>query len=800
MSQVPLYRRKAFLALFLAGTLTKGASSGTPPTDNTPLQDSISPGPASVGVSVSPTSISFGQQLITVATAGNVVKLNNASSQTLHVSSVTVSGDYLIVKNLCGSTLAVNASCSVSVAFRPMGLGTRTGTLSFTDSDASSPQTVALTGKGVTTGLTSLVVTPPNTSIATGTSQSFTATGTRITGATLNLTSVVTWSSSSPQIASINGAGLASGLVPGSTSIAAQLGTFSNSTSLTVTSAALVSLAVSPQSPSVAAGLQRQFAATVTYTDGGKKDVTTQATWRSSNTGIATINASGLATGAGQGSTTITALFNGITGSAKLTVTAPAITSISVSPINSSVRLGTPQQFTAAGTYTDGSKKDVSAQAAWASSNISVATISISGLATALAVGNSTISATFGGFSASTLWTITSPIQHVILIIKENHSFDSYFGTFPGANGATSGRTSNGQVVPLTHALDQPLENCGHTWVSTHTAVDGGKMDWFDRICPNLQAYVQYLQSDIPNYWTYANTYGLADNFFSSLEGPSFPNHIYFVASQSANIVDNPNGTITGTDFCDSGTNVFVNAYDPTTRKTYRTSPCIDVQTMADLLDKAGVSWAYYADVVDKSTQIWNPFAAISHIRFGSDYQNVRSYTQFAADAAAGNLPQVVWLNSRANVSEHPASSVTAGENWTVTQVNAVMSNPALWASTVIFVTWDDFGGFYDHVPPPGIDAFGLGPRVPTLCIGPYCRNAIIHTQLEFTSFNRCIENLFNLSALTARDTAARDVCADMMDYTQSPLPALHLPTRAIPPGTRPMMELDGRPLEPSDP
>lgn len=385
--------------------------------------------------------------------------------------------------------------------------------------------------------------------------------------------------------------------------------------------------------------------------------------------------------------------------------------------------------------------------------------------------------------------------QRIIIIIKENHTFDSYFGTFPGANGATSGLTSSGQLIKLAPALDPPLENCNHSNPAAVVAIDGGKMDRFDKICPNLQSYIQYHRLDIPNYWTYAKDYALADNFFSGIEGPSFPNHLYFIGSQSANIVDQPAGIITGTGYCDSGTAVHVRALDPVTRKGYSTSPCVDFTTMGDLLDAAGVSWAYYASTTSKAEQIWNPYAAVNHIRFGADYANVKPYQEFAADAAAGTLPQVVWLNTTATLSEHPAASVAEGENWSVEQINAVMSNAALWSNSVIFVTWDDFGGFYDHVPPPNLDAYGLGPRVPLLCIGPYCKRGIAHTQLEFASFNKCIENMYNLPALTTRDAAANDICQVMEDFSQPPLPPIQLSPRTITKKTV-LKELDGRPLD----
>lgn len=397
-----------------------------------------------------------------------------------------------------------------------------------------------------------------------------------------------------------------------------------------------------------------------------------------------------------------------------------------------------------------------------------------------------------------------SPIQHVIFIVQENHSFCNYFGTFPGEN-CTQGQISTGAWVPLTHAPDQPF-NCGHTWSALHTAMHNGKMDRFDKICPTydgppLQAYVQYYQSDIPNYWSYAQTYGLADRFFSSLAGPSFPNHLWIVAGQSGNIIDVPNGPVGATGFCDPATTATARALNTATNTKYYTSPCIEVTTIADLLDAKGVSWAYYADTSKKAinTLILNPFNAIRHIRNSADYQNVKPYTQFVTDAAAGTLPQVVWLTGTFKNTEHPNASVTAGMNWVTSQVNAVMSSP-LWSSSVIFLTWDDDGGFYDSVPPPTLDPFGLGPRVPFLCIGPYCKPGYLsHAQMEFSSVNKCIENLFGLPSLSPRDVTVVDACTEMMDYSIIPHAPQLLGAKPMPAAPRLPINIDGANLPEDD-
>jgi hypothetical protein len=266
--------------------------------------------------------------------------------------------------------------------------------------------------------LTSISVTPVNPSIALGLQQQFTATGTYTDGSTQNLTASASWSSSSG-VAKIS-AGLATGASQGPTTIAATLGTVQGSTTLTITAPALTSISVTPSNPSIAVGLQQQFTATGTYTDGSTQNLTATASW-SSSTGVAKISA-GLATSVSQGSTTIAATLGTVQGSTTLTVTAPALTSISVTPSNPSIALGLQQQFTATGTYTDGSTQNVTGTVSWSSSATGMATINAAGLALSVAPGGSTIQATSGSVQASTLLTVTAPVLVSIAVTPANPS------------------------------------------------------------------------------------------------------------------------------------------------------------------------------------------------------------------------------------------------------------------------------------------------------------------------------------------------------------------------------------------
>ncbi len=371
-------------------------------------------------------------------------------------------------------------------------------------------------------------------------------------------------------------------------------------------------------------------------------------------------------------------------------------------------------------------------------------------------------------------------IQHIVFIVKENRSFDQYFGTFPGADGVTTGKTSTGKTIPLGQTPDRLSHDLGHEWADAHIAVNGGQMNGFDKVAmgSDLLGYTQMRQSDIPNYFAYAHQFVLGDHMFSSVEGPSFPNHLFTVASQSGGVIGNPTGSkvIWG---CDADPGTVVSVMD-TAGKVTQQFPCFDFETIADSLQAAAIPWRYYAPTFGQNGYARSVLDAINHIRNGALWaRNVVADSQFAIDAQNGNLPAVSWVVT-GHDSEHPPDSTCVGENWTVQQINAVMQGPD-WNTTAIFVTWDDFGGFYDHVPPPGLDQFGLGPRVPLLMISPYAKRGFVsHSQYEFSSFLAFVEKRFHLKALTSRDAAANDM-TDGFDFNQTPQAALPLNQRTCP-------------------
>jgi phospholipase C len=385
------------------------------------------------------------------------------------------------------------------------------------------------------------------------------------------------------------------------------------------------------------------------------------------------------------------------------------------------------------------------------------------------------------------------PIKHIVFFVKENRTFDNYFGTYPGANGATTASLPSGQVVALQHEKDQ-VPDIDHSSQGAFSAFDNGKMDSFNLLhstgAPHpTGAYennslTQFQQSDIPNYWLYAQNYVLGDAMFSSLMGPSLPNHLYTIAAQSGGVINNPVtdkniGTVGKSSVgwgCDVA-NQQVEVKNPDGSIQLKEA-CFDFTTLADELDAKGVSWRYYAPPSGQPGYIWSVFNAINHIRNGPDWKYVVPTPQFMTDAASGNLPTVSWIVTPANVSEHAPASVCVGENWTVQMLNSLMQGPD-WSSTAVFLTWDDFGGFYDHVAPQQVDGYGLGFRVPLLVISPYARTGYIdHTQYEYSSMLRFAEDTLGLATLTGRDKAANDMMG-AFDFTEQPRQPLILQQRS---------------------
>ncbi|MBV8283615.1 MAG: hypothetical protein JO175_03140 [Candidatus Eremiobacteraeota bacterium] len=417
--------------------------------------------------------------------------------------------------------------------------------------------------------------------------------------------------------------------------------------------------------------------------------------------------------------------------------------------------------------------------------------------------------------SASPTPVGSSPIKHVVIILQENRSTDDLFHGYPGLNYATTGQDHNGnpvalQAVPLMNAWDP-----AHHYADWNTEYNGGAMNGFDLDkldygsgAPADFAYDYAQQSDVQPYWNLAQLGVVTDDSFVDHRSESYSGHLYPIASASGPVSPSqPNIYFSedpsGTAYCGS----------PSTAKTVNiqtgiesgtASTCMNIQTMADLLNAKGVSWKYYVASADKDAYV-SAYSQIQQI-YGSSYWTnnvITPETTVLSDAQAGTLPAVSWVIGTFANSDHDGQNVPSsnGPNWVTSVANAIGQGPD-WNSTAIFITWDDWGGWYDHVKPPvQFDAFEPGFRVPIIVLSPYVARGTVNHDLHFTSsILHYIETNFGLGSLGKMDARA-DAFADIFNYTQSPLPYLK---RAMRPGWQRLVDSDlpwyGRdPIDPDD-
>lgn len=357
-----------------------------------------------------------------------------------------------------------------------------------------------------------------------------------------------------------------------------------------------------------------------------------------------------------------------------------------------------------------------------------------------------------------------TPITNVIMIMFENHTFDNLFGTFPGANGLTQPPGSDPTPGDIAHGP-----------AACRAVMDGGAMNEF-----RAEGMITYTQSDIPVLWRYASAFGLSDNFYTSAATASTPNHLYMIAAQCGGLNDDPPEGIADPQSpagLGSPANNLVVSLSPEGGDAYWQYPVFDIASIPELLDKAGLTWRYYTE-----SSLWNAPNFIAAI--GNSSNIIFNSTQIVMDIESGELANVAWVTPPPLSSGHPPNLLASSENYLLRIVNAVMRS-AYWETTAIFVTWDDFGGFYDHVTPPVVDALGLGPRVPLLVISPYVKSGYVSSeQGEFSSLAKFIEVNWSLPSLGQRDSLSETSdLTDFFDFAQTSLPPLimdSLPTQSI--------------------
>ncbi len=445
-------------------------------------------------------------------------------------------------------------------------------------------------------------------------------------------------------------------------------------------------------------------------------------------------------------------------------------------------------------------------------------------------------------------------IKHVVIIMQENRSFDHYFGTFPGADGILM---KNGQPVacipdpqgPCVHPYhDTSNVNRGgpHSQANAVGGVDGGKMDGFVREvragragCPpddpacvggpggvagprGLDVMGYHTAAEIPNYWAYAKNFVLQDHLFEPNISWSLPQHLFMVSAWSAlcttpgdpmsckNEVQEPRHPFR---FLAAVDNPSFNPEAGAGGRRRRAGGAFYEWTdITYLLHKHHVSWGYYVmsgtqpDCADGDVQcapvrqragtpgIWNVLPGFTTVREDGEMGNIHDLRKFYAAAKAGTLPAVSWLCPSNKYSEHPAARVSAGQAYVTGVINTIMQSPD-WDSTAIFLTWDDWGGFYDHVAPPTVDENGYGIRVPGMVISPYAKKSYIdHQTLSHDAYLKFIEDDFldgqRIDPKTdgradPRPTVRENVgvlgnLITDFDFNQSPRPPMVLPNGII--------------------
>ena len=405
-------------------------------------------------------------------------------------------------------------------------------------------------------------------------------------------------------------------------------------------------------------------------------------------------------------------------------------------------------------------------------------------------------------------------IRHVVVIMQENRSFDSYFGTYPGADGIPGLAGNPGTVPclpdPALHGCVRPYHETSltrgggpHAWISALNDIHGGKMDGFLQQDGAGRAVMGYHTAhEIPNYWAYAKNFVLQDHMFESVDSWSGPAHLYMVSGWSARCK-----SATDPMSCSTDINVPETPYDIP-------KPAYAWTDITYLLHQHHVSWGYYvfpgtepdcADDMATCKQlpqnantygIWNPLPQFTDVKEDGQLWRVQPIKNFYNAARTGHLPAVSWVDPAQAVSEHSPANILVGENYVTGLINTLMKGPN-WNSTAIFLTWDDWGGLYDHVAPPSpvIDGMGYGLRVPALVISPYARRGYIDRQvLSFDAYLKFIEDDFlggaRIDPLTDRRPDPRpdvrenvrrlgNLYADF-DFNQPPRKPLLLPQKPI--------------------
>ena len=379
-------------------------------------------------------------------------------------------------------------------------------------------------------------------------------------------------------------------------------------------------------------------------------------------------------------------------------------------------------------------------------------------------------------------------IQHVVVIFQENRTPDNLFHGLPGADIANSGLNSLGQTITLqliTLANNYDLSHAHPAFVKQY---DNGKMDGADLVpigcqggavgCPPPNPQYMYVNpSEVTPYFQLAQTYTFGDRMFQTNQGPSFPAHQFIISGTSAPTAtsdlfasENPHVPVAGSVVgCTAPAGEFVLLIDPAGSESSSQYPCFEHPTLVDELDAKKITWKYYTPTPGS---IWTGPNAIQHLRMGPDWTNnvITPSTQILTDITNGHLPNVSWVIPTAKASDHALSNDGSGPSWVASIVNAIGNSP-YWSSTAVIITWDDWGGWYDHVAPKITNSYEYGFRVPLIVVSPFAKPAYVsHVTHDFGSILKFIEEIFQVPVLGYADAPADDL-SDCFDMTRIPGP-----------------------------
>lgn len=727
-------------------------------------------------VTVTPASLTFASQPLNTTSAAMTVVVSNDLSSTLSFSSVSASGDFAIASNTCEGTVGAKGECTIGVTFTPTIAGSNTGTLTISDSAAGSPALVPLSGTGASSG-GSATLSPATVSF-----------GNQYLG-TITGSTVVTLTN--PQSVPLQ---ISSITVTGGTGAADF--PIGNVCPLSHPLAAGASCNINARFQPQALGSR---SATLTVTDSASNSPQTAAL-------------------SGVGLSPVTLTPTSLTfASEPVDSTSPPMTVTLTNNLASTLSFSSVQ---AGGEFAVASDSCGTSIAAHKSCSIGVTfTPTASGTQTGTltiadsAVGSPSLVPLSGTGGSSGNW---GNIQHVIILFQENRSTDNMFQDpvliANGADIASSGVNSSGQIIALAPmdlgsvGANPQIYDLGHGHADFLNMYDGGKMDGADKVsvncfgnanCPPANPQFKYVEpSDVQPYFQLAEQYTFGDRMFQTNEGPSFPAHQFIISGTSAPTATSTSflsgnvagGTASSAVGCIAPPSSYVTVLDPLGKATTM-YPCTEHPALTDELESAGISWRYYAPTPGS---IWTGPNAIEHMCgpnapppnatacVGDDWVNHVSvasqagHTTVLEDIANGNLAAVSWVIPSGLESDHAAQNNGTGPSWVASVVNAVGASP-YWSNTAIIITWDDWGGWYDHVAPKVIDdgiswgsGYVYGFRVPLIVVSPYAKAGYIsHVTHDFGSILKFIEQVYSLPSLGYADAYADDL-SDCFNFNQN--------------------------------